>query len=110
MSWSARFGSGVRSRASARLMSALPWALSSGNCSSMRSISGRERVSARATSTQRAARWLARARAACTPARSAIASSEASVSGRSVAERRLSRRVSSVAELIFAGLGERWRS
>src|SRR5215472_18629111 len=68
-------------------MSALPCALSSGNCSSIRSTSGRERWSARATSTQRAARVRAPASAACTAVRSAISSLEAPASGRSVASR-----------------------
>src|SRR5215472_1421902 len=87
ISWSARFASGVRSSASARLMSALPCALSSGNCSSIRSTSGRERWSARATSTHRAARARAPASAACTAVKSAISSLEAPASGRSVASR-----------------------
>ncbi len=91
ISWSARFGSGVRNSASARLMSALPCALSSGNCSSILSTSGRERLSARAASTQRAARVAARSSAACATDRSASISPEASASGRSVAARSCAR-------------------
>src|SRR5579862_22760 len=93
MSWSARFGSGVRSSASARLMSARPCALSSGNCSSMRSMSGRERLSERAASTQRAARTRAAVSAPLTVASSASASPEAVASGRSVAARNRARRL-----------------
>ncbi len=91
ISWSARLGSGVRSSASARLMSALPWALSSGNCSSILSTKGRERWSARAASTQPAARALALTSAACATERSASSSSDASASGRSVAARSCAR-------------------
>src|SRR5579864_5381341 len=85
ISWSARRASGVRSSASARLISALPCALSSGNCSSIRSTSGRERWSARARSTQRAARVRASVSAPCMELRSAMSSLEAPASGRSVA-------------------------
>ena len=95
ISWSARLGSGVRSSASASPMRALPWALSSGNCSSICSTSGRARSSARALCTQRAAR-------ACAPRSSpsrglscARISSAASVSVLSVAARNRSRSASS---------------